>query len=963
MFGSSGFGGFGQQQQQQPQQQQQQPTTGLFGQTSTGFGSGAFGQSSSTPAFGQQAQQPAPNTGFGGFGQTQQNAAPAFGAATSTPAFGQPATGGGLFGSSNTASNTGTSGFSFGAGSNTGTSLFGQSSANTGAGTTGGIFGAAKPPTTFGGFGSTTTQQQPATGGGLFGGAANTMSTFGAQPQQGQGTGTAIAPYQISTILEPPKEEGKPDPPNQTPHAFQSITCMPQYAAYSFEELRWQDYQANRKAPTAPPAFGGFGATNTTSAFGGASSTPSTGLFGSTAPTFGAGASTATPAFGAPQQQQQSTGLFGSTNTGSTFGQPAQQQTGGLFGATTSQPAATGGLFGSAPKPATSTFGGFGQTQTSAAPSTGFSFGAPAASTAPATGGLFGSTASSTPASGGLFGQAAQSQPAATGGLFGQAATSQPASTPSFSFGATSSAPKPLFGAAPTSAPAFGATPSATAPKPTFSFGSTPSTGTSLFGQPSQGAQPAQSQPAPTFGQQPATGTSLFGSTGSTFGQQPATSAAPSFGGGLFGAKPAAPATGGLFGSSSTTTPSLFGSQPAQQQSQPQQQQAPSLFGNSTTSTFGGALSTATQPQQPTAYATADDVNAYGSNPLFQSTKPAVARPTDEKKKPPIFSSFRSTPVSKSATKITRLRGFGSPASFNGSASPAPLSSSVNSAATASPGRNSPLKLVSGAGDDAALSPNAFVNRSSVKKLVIDRKAISQSPFSKGRAGSVTTSNGDGGDSRLKVTFDPDAESGLRGSPFASATNVGALSDEGDASLLSTGTPVKRNNDASGDSLNGSATKETPDRKDKARSGKHGTYYSMPSIEALRKMPANSLRSVKDLVVGRVGYGQVAFLQPVDLTTLHSVEDLLGGIVVFEDRNCTVYPDEMETKPRPGQGLNVPATITLERCWPLDKSSRKPIKEGPKLEKHIKRLQSLENTHWVDFDAETGEWVFTVDEF
>ncbi|KAK4046188.1 3',5'-cyclic-nucleotide phosphodiesterase [Microbotryomycetes sp. JL201] len=946
----SGFGGFGQQQQQQPQQQQ--PSTGLFGQTSTGFGSGAFGQTSSTPAFGQQAQQPTQTTGFGGFGQTQQNATPAFGAASSTPAFGQPAAsgGGGLFGASNTASNTGTSGFSFGGSSNTGTSLFSQSNNAAGNTAAGGIFG-AKPATTFGGFGSTTTQQQPATGGGLFGASNNTISSFGAQPQQGQGTGTAIAPYQISTILEPPKEEGKPDPPNQTPHAFQSITCMPQYAAYSFEELRWQDYQANRKAPTAPPAFGGFGAS---SAFGGATTTPSTGLFGSTAPTFGASATSSAPAFGAPQQQ--STGLFGSTNTSSPFGQPAQQQqTGGLFGSATSQPAATGGLFGSAPKPATSTFGGFGQTQTSTAPSTGFSFGAPAASTAPASGGLFGS-ASSAPATGGLFGQSAQSQPTATGGLFGQTATSQPASTPSFSFGATSTAPKPLFGAAPTSTPAFGATAAATAPKPTFSFGSTPSSGTSLFGQPAQSAQPAQSQPAPTFGQQPAAGTSLFGNTGSTFGQQPTTSTAPSFGGGLFGAKPAAPATSGLFGSTSTTAPSLFGSQPAQQQPQAQQQPA-SLFG-STVGTFGSGMSTASQPQQPTAYATADDANAYGSNPLFQSTKPAVARATDEKKKPPIFSSFRSTPVSKSATKITRLRGFGSPASFNGSASPAPLSSSISSKATASPGRTTPLKLVAGVGDDAALSPNAFVNRSSVKKLVIDRKGISQSPFSKSRAGSAAPSNGDGTDGRLKVTFDPEAESGLRGSPFASSTNVHALGEEGDSSILSAGTPVKRNNDAGLDhgKLTDSATKETPDRRESARGGKHGTYYSIPSIEALRKMPANALRSVKDLVVGRVGYGQVAFLQPVDLTTLHSVEDLLGGIVVFEDRNCTVYPDEMESKPRPGQGLNVPATITLERCWPLDKSSRKPIKEGPKLDKHIKRLQTLENTHWVDFDVETGEW-------
>jgi nuclear pore complex protein Nup98-Nup96 len=44
-----------------------------------------------------------------------------------------------------------------------------------------------------------------------------------------------VAPYQATTVMEPPKEEGKPDPPNQTPHSFQSICCMPQYANYSFE--------------------------------------------------------------------------------------------------------------------------------------------------------------------------------------------------------------------------------------------------------------------------------------------------------------------------------------------------------------------------------------------------------------------------------------------------------------------------------------------------------------------------------------------------------------------------------------------------------------------------------------------------------------------------------------------------------------------------------------------------------
>ncbi|BGP40016.1 hypothetical protein JCM10449v2_003974 [Rhodotorula kratochvilovae] len=89
------------------------------------------------------------------------------------------------------------------------------------------------------------------------------------------------------------------------------------------------------------------------------------------------------------------------------------------------------------------------------------------------------------------------------------------------------------------------------------------------------------------------------------------------------------------------------------------------------------------------------------------------------------------------------------------------------------------------------------------------------------------------------------------------------------------------------------------------------------------------------LVVGRVGYGQVAFIRPVDLTTLPSVDELLGGLVRLEDRNANVYPEEFEaSKPPPGEGLN-----------------------------HTKRLRNLEGTEFVDFDAETGRWTFQVHEF
>lgn len=279
------------------------------------------------------------------------------------------------------------------------------------------------------------------------------------------------------------------------------------------------------------------------------------------------------------------------------------------------------------------------------------------------------------------------------------------------------------------------------------------------------------------------------------------------------------------------------------------------------------------------------------------------------------------------------------------------------------------------------MSPNAFVSRSSVKKLVIDRKAMSDSPFNKSRASPSPAPSAADKDvagktnGRAKVTFNPEAEMPSRSSNlFASSSSHRAGEDEPELfGGLGENTPIKKSGGSSAnlgeDNFGGPSTtpkeapssSEWPRRPTNAAPPKHGEYFTIPSIDSLKKMPANSLRAVTDLIVGRVGYGQVAFQEPVDLTTLQSVEDLLGGIVVFEDRNCTVYPDDMDTKPRPGQGLNVPATITLERCWPLDKATRQPIKEGTKLEKHVKRLRSLPDTSFISY--EDGEWCFGVEEF
>ena len=79
-----------------------------------------------------------------------------------------------------------------------------------------------------------------------------------------------------------------------------------------------------------------------------------------------------------------------------------------------------------------------------------------------------------------------------------------------------------------------------------------------------------------------------------------------------------------------------------------------------------------------------------------------------------------------------------------------------------------------------------------------------------------------------------------------------------------------------------------------------------------------------------------------------------------------MYPDSEDAdKPPPGSGLNVKAKLTLERCWAVDKATREPIQDAghPTVVKHLKRLRNMKDTHFQDFDMETGKWTFTVDHF
>ncbi|XP_065601801.1 nuclear pore complex protein Nup98-Nup96 isoform X2 [Cyrtonyx montezumae] len=394
-------------------------TTSTFGQNA-GFGTtsgGAFG----TSAFGA-------NSSTGGlFGNTQAKPGGLF----SSNAFNQPAT-----------SSTST-GFGFGTSTGTSNSLFGTTS------TGGGLFSsqnnafAQNKPAGFGNFGTSTSS------GGLFGTTNTTSNPFG------NTSGSLFGP--TSFTATPTGTTIKFNPPTGTDSMVKSgvsttintkhqcITAMKEYESKSLEELRLEDYMANRKGPSNPV---GAGAT--------------TGLFGT---------STAT--------SSTATGLFGSstTNTGFSYGQNKT-----AFGTSTTGfgTGTTGGLFGQQTQ-TTSLFNKpFGQATTTQ--NTGFPFGNTSTLGQPNTStmGLFGATQPSQP--GGLFGTAASTNAGTafgTGtGLFGQANTG---------FGVGSST---LFGSKPAG---FGTTTTST------SFGTT--TGGGLFGF---GANNAGNS---LFGNKPATGT------------------------------------------------------------------------------------------------------------------------------------------------------------------------------------------------------------------------------------------------------------------------------------------------------------------------------------------------------------------------------------------------------------------------------------------------------------------------
>lgn len=920
-----------------------------------------FGATTTTTPFGQSS-----------FGKpTQGFSTPAFGAPSGTSLFGQntqPAAGG-LFGAANKGTTFGQqptqAGFGFQPQQSTG--LFSQPAQQVAAPATGGLFGA----TTSSAFGQT----KPAFG---FGAQSTAPTLFGQpQPQQSQTTSVfGQTSTQSSSIFAPPLG-GFTAPQGTTvkysptvgsdsilKHGQQTtvstrhccISTMKEYENKSLEELRYEDYLANRKGRQQTAGVFGqaqaaprpFGAPSTSAAptglFG--SGTENKSLFGQPSTSIG---------FGAP-----STGFGTTAQSGTLFGKPTT-----VFGAPTAT-ATTPGFGFNAPTPVNP----FGAANTAAkpfgvaAPQSTNLFGAPASQ--PSTG--FGVT----PTTGfGSFGtQQNQSM-----GLFNnqnKPTFSLGSSNSAFSFGqnTATTAGTSLFGAK-TSAPAFGTQPG---------FGA-PATGTTAFSN-SFGA-PSTTQSTSLF-----TGTGFNKPAGGfSFGPTPPTSTGLSLNLGqssLFGntaQKPGGLFSGGTtFGGMGLGTNTGFGGGATLGTGL-------NLGGNTMLGGSGlGSAQTNQNSQLAQQQLLAMALVPFGDSPLFRNLLPSTGRaneilqPTNPAAQKAVLDSSAQYKVSpKGGSKIKVKVGY----------SPL-IKKSLCEGLEEDDGSTSQTFQVRPNPKRLNITPSLSANRSSLD-------AVNQSIV----AGETEKENL----SPLSPVQQPAAESGgadfLRklkdvskptSSSFGRRSLIEPVSSHDDSVANNTMYELvtqKNAGNTSSDNPSASVVCLPPSSPNKSSSSlddsreheesvpqiieadSHPTgiicrrvgYYTIPSLDELTSyMNEDGTCIVDNFTVGRDGYGNVFFEDRFDVADLN-----LDEIVHFRHKEVVIYPDDQH-KPDVGNGLNRRAQVTLDRVWPMDKTTHNPIMDPDRLtqmnyEGKLRSVCAKMKARFKEYRPQTGSWVFTVDHF
>lgn len=940
-----------------------------FGGTTSSFGASFGTPSTTTTGFG--------NTSFGRttFGNPQQTTSfgtttTPFGGATSsgTSLFGtqqQPATGG-LFGQQQTQQpSTGFSHPSSGFGSTSGGGLFGQTQQPT---STAGLFGSTGT-SGFGaqqstqsrpfGFGQTTTSTtagagglfgttQPTTGGGLFSGTTGFGATGGAV------TGTTVK-YEPVTGTDTMTRNGVS---TNIRTRIEVISTMKEYENKSLEELRVEDYLANRKGPGQGTTLPGFGQT---------------------------------PQATSTQPQMQGTGLFGTSTGTSLFGTAKPPENKSLFGTGTTSGFGTtsgGGLFGSGTS--TAAFG-----QTSTAPATSFSFNQTTQQQQKTGAFSFGTTPTSTPS---LFGSTPQQQQQPSfgfsggfqlgqntqqqntgGGLFGNqkpgffsnqntgtglfgskpAGTTQPLTT---GFGTTN--PVPPFGSTPNTSAGgglFGAQNTQNKTGMFSGFGGSSGFGTTgLFGQNNNQQKPGSltfATPSfnPGLGQNLGsnTGMGLFNAGGTN------TSGVGLGGGGLLStntgfALPQQTAVGGAAGGSAypdlgklvkalTEKPFLNitnneksssdkssspsdqgGSKLTSSNLKPTYVLSPSLVANNKLKPKPIAKNNNQGNDRHWLFKGLDDPNEESSEDFLKPKKYPSVRKLNLKvfKAAKADSSLSSPTVSTTADKP----GAGD--------APSPLTTPVSPI-----GDSTPIRTSLPPSHDSSPTPDIIKGREKIKSLNLRSKPQMNDTLAD-----------------LNVVQ-------LAGAEAVEGNLEGAENDEKDSSAEADKENISIFDVSAAEDIpamvNKSSDKPHPAGIKLTRSG----YFTLPPLDVLAEMlDSDGQCLVENFTVGRYGYGNVCFLGVTDVAGID-----LDSVVFILRKQIEVYPEGTQ-KPPQGQELNKPAIITLDCVWPVDKTTREVIKSSERLQAmgwadYLERQCVKMESTFVEYRPETGSWVFKVKHF
>jgi len=135
-------------------------------------------------------------------------------------------------------------------------------------------------------------------------------------------------------------------------------------------------------------------------------------------------------------------------------------------------------------------------------------------------------------------------------------------------------------------------------------------------------------------------------------------------------------------------------------------------------------------------------------------------------------------------------------------------------------------------------------------------------------------------------------------------------------------------------------------------------YYTVPSVDRMKVMTVEELSSVKSFTIGCISKGSVEFLSPINVMNLN-----LDETVIVNSHSIELYPDE-STKPPRGQGLNIPALLTIYDCWARDKQNGgyKKDEQSCLIYENILKQKSLNmGVEFMSYSPVDGAWVFRVE--